>query len=494
MTHSFKLLKELLSHLSTREIALLKRRIASNQEYDKVRSSKSLFLVNMILNDSEISFIQAGKGIYGIVNRIAFSKLIDRVIDKVDDIFISFSKDVSIFSSERNYFYFSLKKKLLVIQMRLLKGIDYELDWQFEKILTLSRKYEFYEILIDALYTKQRIIVNNRRRKDIEKIEEQIISYEIIRKKVQRARSLWVMIGAMINQANSVRDYENELERAISTTTYDFDQTKSPTIRYFNLFLKLASLHIQEKYSDAEELLQELLKLLNESKSVFTRSRKADVLINLASNQIHTYDFGNAKINAEKAIKLEGVDSSNYLFYSETEFFANFFKGDLNNAEKIIEKICTYSLKRNLKHLLSKRSYLFACIKTLKGEIEKSNELLLQAKELDKNKGSWNIGKRVLTIINCIEAQDHEKAELQVMNLEKFIKRNSKVYPIRKREKLIMRILINLVNEGYDFERVYKNRKRYLDLLESDDPDYAWKIKSPELIIFTEWFKKKMLE
>ncbi|MCX6275833.1 MAG: hypothetical protein NTV09_11570, partial [Bacteroidetes bacterium] len=70
----------------------------------------------------------------------------------------------------------------------------------------------------------------------------------------------------------------------------------------------------------------------------------------------------------------------------------------------------------------------------------------------------------------------------------------SKRYPIRKREKLIMRILLNLVNEGYDFERVYKNRKRYLDLLESDDPDYAWKIKSPELIIFTEWFKKKMLD
>ena len=57
---------------------------------------------------------------------------------------------------------------------------------------------------------------------------------------------------------------------------------------------------------------------------------------------------------------------------------------------------------------------------------------------------------------------------------------------------MILRILLKLINEGFDFEKVYNQRKKYFDLLESNDPEYVWKIKSPELIIFHEWFKKKL--
>ena len=115
-----------------------------------------------------------------------------------------------------------------------------------------------------------------------------------------------------------------------------------------------------------------------------------------------------------------------------------------------------------------------------------------QVAEIEKDKEGWNLGKRVLTIINRIEANDFESADLQVMNLEKFIKRILKFRHVRKRDVVILRILIKLINEGFDFTKVYEQRKRYFDLLESNDAEHAWKIKSPEVIVFHEWYKAKM--
>jgi hypothetical protein len=104
------------------------------------------------------------------------------------------------------------------------------------------------------------------------------------------------------------------------------------------------------------------------------------------------------------------------------------------------------------------------------------------------------LGKRILTIVNRIEANDLESADLKVLSLEKFIKRILKFRHVRKRDVIILRILIKLINENFDFKKVYSQRKKYFDLLESQNPEYAWKIKSPELIIFHDWFKKRCMK
>lgn len=494
MIHSFKLLKELIAHLSSKEISLLKKRISTNQDKQHEKNSKSKHLFNHILNNPDITAANLEKTIYGAENKIAFVKLIERTIEKIDEIYITFNNDITSFNSERNYYYFALKRKLLVLQMRWLRGIDYDLGLQFERIISLSKKYELYEILIDVLQAKQRFVGFRYGNSAFDKIEKDIIKYENTRKVVQRARSLFTKIATKIERSISYNQYHNELEKTIYDLTEDYSKTDAALVKYYLLYLQVEWLQNNNKIKDARKTLFELENWVLNNKSVYTNARHGEVIMNLSYAELSLGNLNTALRIILACEKLFERNSVPYNIGKEIEFICRFHLNEIELAQKIIEKTHSTSNYNNVPLKFGKYSYYYACVKTLKGEIEKSNELLLQAKELDKDKGSWNIGKRVLTIINCIETQDHEKAELQVMNLEKFIKRNSKRYPIRKREKLIMRILLNLVNEGYDFERVYKNRKRYLDLLESDDPDYAWKIKSPELIIFTEWFKKKMLE
>jgi hypothetical protein len=162
-------------------------------------------------------------------------------------------------------------------------------------------------------------------------------------------------------------------------------------------------------------------------------------------------------------------------------------------AEKLIEELYHASRTSKIPFLFSKRAYLLACMETLKQDFAKSKELLAEVKDIEKDKEGWNIGKRILTIINRIELMEFESVDLQVLNLQKHIKRTLKTRHVRKRDILILRILIKLINEQFNFEKVYKSRRRYFDLLESNDESYRWKIKSPELIIFHEWFKNKMI-
>ncbi|MEO8088367.1 MAG: hypothetical protein ABI763_16220, partial [Bacteroidota bacterium] len=329
-------------------------------------------------------------------------------------------------------------------------------------------------------------------KKAVNEIEFEIVKYENLHRKVQRARNMWTILSAKIDQSDSFREYASELDEVRDLLRTDFEETNSATICYFYLLIETEANQNERNYLVADLNLKKMHNLIMENSSLYTKARRGEVLVNIANNEIFLNNYSSAIKNAENAKLYFEKGTGNADVASEIEFFARFYNNELDLAEKIIEEIYISARKRNSPFAYGKRAYLYACIMTIKGEIEKSNELLGEVREIEKNKGGWNIAMRVLTIINCIEAKDYESADLKVMNMEKFIKRNSKLHHIRKRDVLILRILLKLINEGFDFKKVYKARKHYFELLEGKQPDYYWKIRSPELIIFHEWFKKKI--
>ena len=100
---------------------------------------------------------------------------------------------------------------------------------------------------------------------------------------------------------------------------------------------------------------------------------------------------------------------------TEVEFYATVYNGELGKAEKLIKDIYDFSGTQSGPFLRSKYAYLYACIFTLQRDYEKSDKLLLEVKEIEKDKGGWNLAKRLLSIINRIELGDYENAELKVL-------------------------------------------------------------------------------
>jgi len=486
-------IKNLINKLKREELKSLLKYLRYYQDSNDESRGKSIQLVEALVADPECTSKDIQISLYGSENYHAFNKLLNRTKDKIYEVLL-FDQNLSKpYYSERNRVVFDIRKKLVQSEVLFLRGITDDLEKLQNKIISKAKEYEVYDSLIEALHAKQRFMVLQGGKKTVDLIEKQIEKFEENRRKVQRARNIWTRIGAKINQSTSPADYIQELEQEINVLKEYYYETNSATVGYFYFFLDVEWHQINGLYKEAEQILKNLLELIINNVSLYTTARHGEVLINLSNNEILLRDFNSAISNAKEAQTYFDFKSVNFDVAREIEFYSRYYNGEVQNAGKLIEEIYNSSRNSNTPFLYNKRAYLFACIKTLNGEIVKSNDLLNEVSEIDKDKEGWNLHKRILTIINRIESNELESADLKVLSLEKFIKRILKFRHVRKRDVAILRILLKLINEGFDFSKVYERRKRYFELLESNDPDYGWKIKSPELIIFHEWFKNKIV-
>jgi hypothetical protein len=486
--------KSLIGKLKREEIKSLLKYLRYYQDSKDESKGKGIQLVESVISDPTCSFKDLQIVLYGKENYHAFNKLLNRTKDKIYEVLLFDQNLTKHYYSERNRAVFDIRKKLLQSEILLLREINDDLDAFQNKIISKAKEYEIYDSLIEALHSKQRFMVLNGGKKIVEKIEKEIQYFEKSRLKVQRTRNTWIRIGAIISQSTSPKDYLNILIEQIKIVKQDYEETNSATIGYYYFFMDVEWHQINHLYKEAETILYRLLKLLISNVSIYTKERHSNILVNLANNEIHLQDFTTAIVNINLAQKYFDSKSANLNVAKEVEFFARFYKNELKESEAIISEIYNSSRSNNTPFLYSKHAYLYASLLTLKGDFNKSNELLLDVKEIEKDKEGWNVGKRILSIINRIELNDFENVDLKVLSFEKFIKRILKFRHVRKRDVIIVRILLKLINESFDFEKVFHQRKKYFELLESSDPEYGWKIKSPELIVFHEWFKRKMLE
>ena len=92
----------------------------------------------------------------------------------------------------------------------------------------------------------------------------------------------------------------------------------------------------------------------------------------------------------------------------------------------------------------------------------------------------------------CIELMEYDQADRFVDSLRKYISKPVIKNNIEKRYLVITNILFNLSKKSYSFKKIFDAKKEQFKLLASKNKDYGWQIKSPEMIVFDEWFKCKL--
>ena len=127
----------------------------------------------------------------------------------------------------------------------------------------------------------------------------------------------------------------------------------------------------------------------------------------------------------------------------------------------------------------------------LKKQHKEAHRILQDTKEIERDKEGWNLGIRILSIINQLEGEKLDIVDLNIESLRKHIDRTIKMKAVRKRDVIILRLLAKLSRQGFNFKAVWKKNLKYFEMLASDDPEYRWEMKSPEMIIFHKWFEAK---
>ena len=129
-----------------------------NISNEKASDTQSLVLIRKMMQGNDCNESNVQKLIYGKINTSAFRKLIKRLYEKVlDVILLKQSFDNNPHFDKRINEIFLLRKKLLQFDLLISRGYSDSIWSQLDKIIKQAYKYEYFDILLLALYKKRRV-------------------------------------------------------------------------------------------------------------------------------------------------------------------------------------------------------------------------------------------------------------------------------------------------------------------------------------------------
>lgn len=486
--NSLTTVKELLFKLTKGELKLLVKSVSI--ENTKVLSrSKSTTFINLFLSNPELTSYEFQKRLYGNLNYGAFNKLISRLKLKIYEIVMHEQSISSKFYSKRNCMNFELRKRLLQADIYQLKGSRKGILPLYNYIISKSGKFELYELKIQALISKQRLLNANKGSLFL-KIKSEIIRSEQCNLDLKNSNIIYNDITNIINISKDFEEYKHDLIKSINLLNKYYLSSSSPTIGYYYYILSADLSENIFEINEAIKHLESAKKLLIINESAYTDNRFGNVLLNLANSYLLLFDLDRAIIHAQESKKYFKKLIYTQKIVDELLFFTYFYKADYSQCFKILSN--NLSPNEN-EFIFSKFVYYKSVIYFIQNNFNMALRTILEYKEIERDKEGLNIYSRVFLIIIYIEINEYEIAELHIQNLIRFSKRISKIKEKYYRQNIIIKILTKLLNENFDFKKVRKSRQKYFEELNLQHGICSWKIKSPELIVFNKWFDSKII-
>ena len=262
--------------------------------------------------------------------------------------------------------------------------------------------------------------------------------------------------------------------------------------RYYYLLFKAFHLELEDELEKSCSTWMELIALVQGNKYLNSTHGLANAYINLARVYLLVFDFERCSSALKRTLQLIKYFDPHASTYYNFKFLCGFYSGSKKSIELNLEILVSYLYSGIIVlYVADMVKFYHSCIKFIESEYSASYFLLNDVKALEQDKEAWNIAIRVLSIMNQIELENYEIADNLIDNLRKYHERIKKTLIVSKRDEKIIQILIALSGHSYHFRTTYRKKSDAFNLLDSMDTNYRWKIVSPEMIVFHEWFKAK---
>lgn len=498
MKDKLKYLKQILDKLDSREQTVLLDYLTSFDSRGKGYKPKTLILLQLLLKYPDIEDVHR---LFKkkMVSEDAMRMVVFRLKEKIGE---SLLLDINI-AHEDNYDEVSrarveVAKKKLVAMIYTGRGLRAEALNLYDKVIDLSKKFEFYSDLIEALYAKQQAIGLKHGKKEFTKLDEEIAHNEVCRTAAQQARKTYHSIVLNygfkgLSRGNTDKAYETELEQITEKLKNDAAATSSGQVSYYYNLLMIEYSQVKRNIAQASEYCQLLVDTVTNNPSVYHRRRLGIAYLNYSQNELFNFDFASAVEKAQLAKGYFVVNSPNHSLGAELEFYGEFYAGRIDEAESIITQLINNEKLEQSDFRYAKWNYLLACVYFVKGLYNKVILTLQEAHKMDKDREGWNLGIRTLTILYAIDNEQFDYADSLIANLRQFIKEALKEQTVRERDKTILDILLSLRKTAYNFKETAEAKALDIEKLSEDSIEYGWEMQSPELIVFQQWFENKLL-
>ncbi|MCG9909825.1 MAG: hypothetical protein MH137_00865 [Flavobacteriales bacterium] len=484
-----KELSSIIASLNEDEVKTLQRYLHCFDTINDNHEPKSERLLNLLIHDNQMELKLFEKKF----TKQAFSMLIMRLHEKVMDT-LTFDiniKRIDVYS-DLTVARLSVRKKINYVQVLMAKNQILEAINLHTKTLQTAKEYEFFDEALTIMYELQNLYAVLSKKVEFDALDSEIEKYEDIRTQVKSAFRIYNRITMEMGMAPEDSKLLENLENTLPKLRSFYQNSNSAQAGWFYYRLLIEFHQAKQNYAQGYSACLKLLKLQQENPSIRSEVYMGITYKLMSKFSMFLYQFDDALLASLKSQNLDKRLKRNQDLSKETEFFANFFKGDFAEARFIMQDLAERYENDENSFNYSKFNYYAACCSLLEGNTREVANRLNETKEIEKDKDGWNIAVRILSIINQIEGEDFDLADSRIESMRKHIERTLKEKEIRPRFVTILRILRDLVNSSFDFEQIWLTRQSYFEQLSSEtEESQRWKILSPELIRFEVWFESK---
>lgn len=491
----FNDVKWLIRQLTTFEQRVLLKIVSIQNESVFIDENLSLKLIRTVFKDPLISEDSVSIILYGSIKKVAFRKLLQRVEEKIMDVLLLHGSIICNSNyDQRAREILMLRKKLLQFDMLWMRGGSKMILQQLDKIIDKAEKYEYYEILLFALYKKRNLLAVLISKAQYKLLSEKINYFEICRKSLLSANEYVHQTGIIKIRINGgKKDWKGQVELYRNNLYSVLKLVKSCNIERCLLYIEIEYFICEGDLKRALDKSLVLMKFVKNNLPVYTSMRYESALLNVILLEAQSYLFESAFTRLKEVGKMMKRHFYNHFILSEMTFLICLFSSKIEDFTKQIKIMKNLvSVQKERSEFSLKTDYFQSILDYLSTENSNNKMTFKNYTSQDLPDDKWKFSQRVFQIQLLIESEKFEQADFQIENNRKFVERLKKSEVLNARQAVISKILVELSRKSYDFKKVWKSRRKELDLLDSVDPDYRWQIMSPELVVFHEWFQAQL--
>ncbi|MBA3900326.1 MAG: hypothetical protein H0X62_08985 [Bacteroidetes bacterium] len=456
--------------------------------------SKLFLLFELLLNSKELPDANAiSMEFYQKEKDNALEKLSSRLNSRILDVIISQANNEESKLEHFDLISISIRKKLTQFYQLYYSRGNYDLVSinLLTEVISKAKKYELYSPLIEALQFDKLFRGFSKGFEEFNKVHEEIEFYNKCLAACYRAIDLYFQMTMFQNfEANNNQKKLNDfLKSSIKELKIAFKETGSAIVGYYLKQLELSFFSNKEDFYSSRRICNELVFLLEKSKSIFLKKRIAFALANLAKCEVYLNEYDNAIKNSNEAQRYIHKNEINYILSKEVELHALFYNYQISDSKLLVESILAINqLNERDPFRFSKFLLYNAYILFKQKNYKEALKILNQNLEISKDKLGWEIIIRVLKIWCLIELED-ETTEMQIYAFRKHVKRHTPK-EIGRRNIIIVDFLYDLMKSKFDFNKC--NALETIELLSSNQKNVKWEHLTPELIPFQDWISQKI--
>lgn len=385
--------------------------------------------------------------------------------------------------------YLNLKRKVLIIHFLIARNFSGNLlKTIIDSSLRQAKKTEKFFTVAELLTIKKQFYSTNFSLAQLNKIQAELEWNILAIQKLKNAFLLYENgLKSGLREFNSFQDFYNFNVSVFKELEKINNPQHSSLIKYYELAVKGKTAIDIKDFKSALNHFNQILVLIK-NKPFLTKASRIGVAYHyLSASYFALKDYKSSFAYSNKSILAMQNDYENLIIAKYQKFYPTFELGNYQECLEIIHSILANPNPR-FKQINSRLPYLKALIFYKTGLLKESIKILLQEFENFDDKEGWDLQERIFLIQCYIETSNLDIATFSIEALRKQIDRKEKKEKISKRTKLILKILLSLSNNGFDFKITIKNTKAKFLLLESDSTDYQWIPFTGEVIQFHKWF------